>query len=65
MVRIPGGHVPNIKNRSSKNLIPLTKCKSVFRSMSNAALAEYNTKAAQAEKARRKRKHDKKNPPAA
>lgn len=65
MVRIPGEHAPNSKNRSSKHLIPLTKCKPVVRSLSNAALAEYNTKAAQAEKARRKRKHDKKNPPVA
>lgn len=39
MVRIPGGHAPNIKNRSSKHLIPLTKHKSIYRSMSMDALA--------------------------
>ena len=38
MIRIPGSHVPNIKNRSSKHLIPLTKVKPAIRS--NAALEE-------------------------
>ena len=40
MVRIPGSHPPNVKNRSSKHLIPLTKVKPAVRSMSNAALEE-------------------------
>lgn len=40
MIRVPGSHVPNIKNRSSKHLIPLTKVKPAIRSMSNAALEE-------------------------
>lgn len=40
MVRIPGSHSANIKNRSSKHLILLTKVKPVIRSMSNAALEE-------------------------
>lgn len=40
MVRIPGSHPPNIKNRSSKHLIPLTKIKPAVRSLSNAALEE-------------------------
>lgn len=67
MVRIPGSHAPNIKNRSSKHLIPLTKCKSAYRSMSNTALEEMvkDTKNknwnAQAELNRRQKKHDKKN----
>lgn len=38
MVRAPGSHPPNIKNRSSKHLIKLTKIKSAYRSMSNEAL---------------------------
>ena len=55
MVRIPGGHAPNIKNRSSKHLIPLTKQKSVYRSMSNAALAECVDPAARTEENRREK----------
>lgn len=42
MIRIPGSHMPNIKNRSSKHLIPLTKCKSVFKSMSNEELKKFS-----------------------
>ena len=61
MVRTPGGHVPSIKNRSSKHLIPLTKQKSIYRSMSNAALAECKDSAARKEEARRTKKHEKKN----
>lgn len=68
MVRIPGSHAPNIKNRSSKHLIPLTKVKPVYRSLSNAALeamakgdgknkGDYD---AQKELNRRHKKHDKK-----
>ena len=61
MVRTPSGHAPNIKNRSSKHLIPLTKQKSIYRSMSNAALAECKDSAARKEEARRVKKHEKKN----
>ena len=61
MVRTPGGHAPNIKNRSSKHLIPLTKQKSIYRSMSNAALTECKDSAARKEEARRAKKHEKKN----
>ena len=61
MVRTPGGHAPSIKNRSSKHLIPLTKQKSIYRSMSNTALAECKDLAARKEEARRSKKHEKKN----
>lgn len=68
MVRIPGLHAPNIKNRSSKHLIPLTKVRSIYRCLSNAVLEEmakgdgknkgnYN---AQKELNRRQKKCDKK-----
>ena len=60
MVRIPGSHAPNIKNRSSKHLIPLTKQKSVYRSMSNAALAECKDPAARKEENRREKRRAKK-----
>lgn len=53
MVRIPGDHAPNIKNRSSKHLIPLTKCKPVERSMSNEELMKYSSRAAVKELKRR------------
>jgi hypothetical protein len=42
MVRIPGEHVPNIKNRSSKQNILLTKKKSAMMSLSNEALIKYD-----------------------
>lgn len=38
MTRTPGEHVPNIKNRSSKHLILLTKNKPVERCVSQAQL---------------------------
>lgn len=68
MVRIPGSHAPNIKNRSSKHLIPLTKCRSFFKTLSNAALEEMaksdgknnGNYDAQKELNRRHKKHDKK-----
>ena len=60
MVRTPGSHMPNIKNRSSKHFIPLTKQKSVYRSMSNAALAECKDSAARKEENRRAKKNSKK-----
>lgn len=60
MVRVPGSHAPNAKNRSSKHLIKFTKCKPAVRSMSNAALAEYNTSEARKELKRRNEKRAKK-----
>lgn len=38
MVRIPGGHAPNMKNRSSKHLMCLTGMRDAYRCMSNAEL---------------------------
>ena len=38
MVRIPGEHAPNIKNRSSKHLICLTKHRPYLRTVSNEEL---------------------------
>ena len=42
MIRTPGSHAPNIKNRSSKNLIPLTKIRPIVRCVSNAQLQAWN-----------------------
>lgn len=44
MRRMPGTHVPNIKNRSSKHLIWATKIKPAERSMSNQQLMELSKK---------------------
>ena len=44
MRRMPGTHVPNIKNRSSKQLIWFTKIKPVERSMSNEQLKDLSKK---------------------
>ena len=60
MVRIPGSHAPNIKNRSSKQNICLTKVKPAVRSMSNAALAALAGKDVADEIRRRNKKHSKK-----
>ena len=60
MIRLPGSHAPNIKNRSSKHLGWLTKMKPIVRSLSNAALNELNTPAANKEKKRREVKRAKK-----
>ena len=60
MIRTPGSHAPNIKNRSSKQLICLTKCKSIYRSMSNTALAECKDPGARKEENRRAKKNSKK-----
>lgn len=40
MLRIPGEHAPNIKNRSSKHLMLLVGHKTSYRSMSNERLKE-------------------------
>ncbi len=60
MIRIPGSHAPNIKNRSSKHLIKLTKMKSALRSMSNEALAAMKDPEARKEENRRAKKSTKK-----
>ena len=56
MRRVAGSHPPNIKNRSSKHLVWLTKMKPAVRSMSNKALQSMVTKEAKNEIARRLRK---------
>jgi hypothetical protein len=42
MRRLPGSHIPNIKNRSSKHLSWLTKIKPIVRSASNEQLQQWN-----------------------
>lgn len=59
MVRIPGNHVPNIKNRSSKQNIWFTKMKPVVKSMSNEELMRLNTTEASNEMKRRSKKNKK------
>lgn len=61
MVRIPGSHAPNIKNRSSKQYIPLTKIKPLVRCLSNEALRELSTEDANKELKRRANKKNKSN----
>ena len=61
MTRIPGEHVPNIKNRSSKNLICLTKHTPIVKTMSNEALNKLSSDDAVRERKRRAKKNDKKN----
>ena len=60
MRRIPGSHEPNTKNRSSKQLVPLTKYRPAIRSMSNEALTAMNSKEALKERTRRAKKAEKK-----
>lgn len=59
MVRVPGEHAPNIKNRSSKHLICLTKIRPIVRSMSNEALNALSSSEARAELNRREKKRAK------
>ena len=59
MIRVPGSHVPNIKNRSSKHLICMTKIRPAVRSMSNAALNALGSSEARAEIQRRQKKREK------
>lgn len=59
MVRVPGSHAPNIKNRSSKHLICMTKMRPVVRTMSNAALNALGSSEARAEIQRRQKKREK------
>lgn len=62
MTRAPGEHVPNIKNRSSKHLICLTKMKPIVRSLSNEALNKMKgDNEAIKELHRREKKHAKDN----
>ena len=64
MIQTPGGHKPPMKNRSSKQYFILTKCKSMYRSMSNEELNEIMNRSfnreARAEIDRRNKKHGKK-----
>lgn len=59
MVRIPGSHPPNIKNRSSKQNIWFTKMKPSVRSLSNEALQKLSSEAATKELKRRANKKNK------
>lgn len=62
MVRIPGEHAPNVKNRSSKHLIPLTKIKPIERCISYDKLTTWangGDRAAIKELARRNRRMEK------
>jgi len=64
MIRTPGEHAPNIKNRSSKNLICLTGMKSLYKSLSGEALAEMSKRGdalATKEINRRSKKNEKNN----
>lgn len=60
MVRIPGSHPPNIKNRSSKQNIWFTKMKPSVRSLSNEALQKLSSESEAAAK-ELKRRANKKN----
>jgi hypothetical protein len=59
MVRVPGEHAPNVKNRSSKHLICMTKHRPIVRSMNNAALNALGSSEARAELHRRQKKREK------
>ena len=59
MVRVPGEHAPNVKNRSSKHLICLTKVRPIVRSMSNEALKAWFSSEARTELNRREKKRAK------
>jgi len=61
MRRLPGTHPANIRNRSSKHLGCLCGIghKPAFKSMSNAALSEFNCSDARKERARRAKKQEK------
>ena len=61
MTRVPGEHLPNIKNRSSKQYMCLTRIKPVVKSMNNEMLNKFNTPDAIHERKRREKKHQKKN----
>lgn len=62
MIRTPGSHIPNIKNRSSKQNYKLTKFKPVVRSWSNEKLSKHaGDVEVQKEISRRNHKNEKKN----
>lgn len=54
MVRVPGEHAPNIKNRSSKHLICLTKNRPYIRSVNNELLEKLAGAPGVAKEARRR-----------
>lgn len=60
MRRLPGTHPANIRNRSSKHLGWLCGIKSVMKTLSNDALAEFTCKDALRERQRRDKKSAKK-----
>ena len=67
MIRIPGSHAPNVKNRSSKHLMLLTNVRPIYRCLSNAVLEEmakgdgkHKNFDAQKELNRRQKKREKK-----
>lgn len=63
MIRTPGEHIPNIKNRSSKHLIQLTKVRYYLRSVNNEQLSKWSSGGwsdARKELNRRSAKHSKK-----
>ena len=63
MRRLPGSHVPNIKNRSSKQNTWLTKLRPIMRCVSNEQLNAWSNKnvvGAHAEITRRQTKRAKK-----
>lgn len=62
MRRLPGGHEPNNKNRSSKQYTWLTKLRPIVRCVNNTILTEWsniNIEGAHAELKRRQAKHAK------
>jgi hypothetical protein len=63
MRRLPGSHVPNVRNRSSKQNIWLTKLRPIMRCVSNEQLNDWsnrNVVGAHAEIKRRQEKRAKK-----
>ena len=54
MVRVPGEHAPNIKNRSSKHLICLTKHRPYIRCVNNELLDKLAGTPGAAKEARRR-----------
>ena len=63
MIRVPGEHAPNVKNRSSKQYICMTKIKPIVRCVNNETLTKWangGLAEARAELARRKAKREKK-----
>lgn len=63
MIRVPGEHAPNVKNRSSKQYICMTKIRPIVRCVNNDTLTKWSNsgcREAYAELQRRKTKKEKK-----